>query len=135
MKDSTGTEYGGVHDNGTNLWIGSTMSSNRHHKVQTYISTGWAGTLPTTSGGTLTGNSSILISVPKYTASSATAGTWDHNAYYVLHSGNFTTTGSGNAVTSVAFDSSTQKLTFTKGSTFAPAVTGGYLPLSGGSSY
>ena len=132
LKDSSGTEYGGVYDNGSNLWIGSTMSTNRHHKGQTYISTGWTGTLPTTSGGTLTGNSSILISVPKYTASSATAGSWDHSAYYVLHSGNFTTTGSGNAVTSVAFDSSTQKLTFTKGSTFAPAVTGGYLPLSGG---
>jgi len=118
LKDSSGTEYGGVYDNGSNLWIGSTMSTNRHHKGGTYISTGWTGTLPTTSGGTLTGNSSILISVPKYTASSATAGSWDHTAYYALHSGNFTTTGSGNAVTSVAFDSSTQKLTFTKGSTF-----------------
>ena len=118
LKDSTGTEYGGVYDNGSNLWIGSTMSTNRHHKGQTYISTGWTGTLPTTSGGVLTGNSSILISVPKYTATSASAGTWDHTAYYALHSGNFTTTGSGNAVTSVAFDSSTQKLTFTKGSTF-----------------
>ena len=122
LKDSSGTEYGGVYDNGSNLWIGSTMSTSRHHKGQTYISTGWTGTLPTTSGGTLTGNSSILISVPKYTASSATAGTWDHTAYFALHSGNFTTTGSGNAVTSVAFDSSTQKLTFTKGSTFLTSL-------------
>lgn len=122
LKDSSGTEYGGVYDNGSNLWIGSTMSTNRHHKGQTYISTGWTGTLPTTSGGTLTGNSSILISVPKYTATSATAGTWDHTAYFALHSGNFTTTGSGNAVTSVAFDSSTQKLTFTKGSTFLTSL-------------
>ncbi len=44
-----------------------------------------------------------------------------------------TTTGSGNAITSASYNSSTKTITLTKGATFATSgTTGNYLPLSGG---
>ncbi len=86
--DSTSTRYALIFDNGSNLWIGTDMSVHYPHNGQTFISTGWTGTLPT-SEGTLTGYDTIRISVPKYTVpSGSTTGTWDHTSYYALHTGN-----------------------------------------------
>lgn len=86
--DSTSTRYALIFDNGSNLWIGTDMSVHYPHNGQTFISTGWTGTLPT-SEGTLTGYDTIRISVPKYTVpSGSTTGTWDHTNYYALHTGN-----------------------------------------------
>lgn len=107
--DSTGTSYGLAYDNGTNLWIGTTQSTSRHHKGEVMISSGWSGALD----NTFSANSSIKVSVPTYNTSTEA---WGHNAYLVLHSGNYTTTGDGNAITSVSFTN--EKLTFTKGDTF-----------------
>ena len=75
-------------DNGTNLWIGSEATvASTHHKGETYISTGWEGTLPT-SEGTLYGNKTIYISIPYYSVpSGGTTGTWGGNNYAVYHTG------------------------------------------------
>ena len=89
-KDNTSTTYSLVADNGANFWIGASGSTNYHHKGGTFISTGWSGTLPT-SEGVLTGNSTLYVSVPKYTvAKGATTGTWSHTAYDIIHAGNYT---------------------------------------------
>ena len=116
--DADNAKFPLVYNNATNLWVGAEGSTSYPHKGETFISTGWLGTLPTTSGETLTGNSTIKISVPKYTAGSS-GGTWGHTAYYVLHTGNtsVTTTGSGNAITALSFSNGT--FTATKGSTFS----------------
>ena len=63
--DSNNTKYPLVYDNSSNLWIGAESSVTYHHKGMTYISSGWTGTLPTTSGETLTGNSTIQSYCPK----------------------------------------------------------------------
>ena len=103
LVDSGGNTYTGLYDNGSNLWIGSTQTQAKHHIGQTYISAGYNST-------NSTGNSTIYISVPTDANNNGTN-------YAALHAGNFTTTGSGNAITSVAFTN--EKLTFTKGSTFS----------------
>lgn len=116
LKDVANSPYCGLYDNGQNLWLGAKGSDGYHHNGKTFISTGWSGTLPT-SAGSLGGYSTAYISVPVYTvASGETTGTWTHSKYEILHAGNFTTTGSGNAITGVSFTN--EKLTFTKGSTF-----------------
>ena len=86
--DKGSRKYPLICDNGTNLWIGSeATSSSTHHKGETYISTGWEGTLPT-SKGTLYGNRTIYISIPYYTVpSGGTTGTWGGNNYAVYHTG------------------------------------------------
>ena len=122
LVDSTDTSYAGFFNNSDNLWFGAASATSYHHKGETYISSGWDGDLPTTAGGTKTGNSTIKVSVPTYTATSATAGTWTHNSYAVLHSGNTTisNTGTGNAVTSVSFSGTT--FSVDKGKTFLESV-------------
>lgn len=55
LVDSTGTDYPGVHDNGSNLWIGAVDSNSRQHVGQTYISAGHNGT---------SGNPTIYVAVP-----------------------------------------------------------------------
>ena len=88
--DQAGTQYAIIYDNGSNLWVGAEASNVYHHKGQTYISSGWTGTLPTTANQTLTGNPTIFISVPKYTTNAQSVGSWNHTPYSVLHSGNYT---------------------------------------------
>lgn len=87
LVDSANNTFAGMYA-GDNFWIGAVNSSNARHNGGTYISSGYTGTLPTTAGETLTGNSSIYVSVPTYTATDASSGTWSHNAYPVYHSGN-----------------------------------------------
>jgi hypothetical protein len=87
--DSNNTEFCIACDNGSNLWLGAFQSSGYHHKGAVYISTGWTGTLPTAAGSSKTGNSSIYISVPKYTVSSSGVGSWNHTSYTAIHSGNW----------------------------------------------
>lgn len=74
LKDSTGYQYPGVYDNGSNLWLGSTATASQHHRGQTYISAGHNGT---------TGNQTIYISVPNVANNGGTN-------YAVLHAGNYT---------------------------------------------
>ena len=120
LKDVANSPYCGLYDNGQNLWLGAKGSDGYHHKGKTFISAGWSGTLPT-SEGSLGGYSTAYISVPVYTvAAGETTGTWTHSKYEILHAGNFTITGSGNAITSVSFTN--EKLTFTKGSTFLTSL-------------
>jgi len=61
LKDSTGYDYPGVNDNGTNLWIGSTQTATKHHTGKTYISTGHDGTA---------GNETIYVCIPNAANSS-----------------------------------------------------------------
>lgn len=90
LKDASGTQVGALVDNGSNLWIGAGQSTLRHHKGETFISSGWSGTLPTTASSSLTGNTTIKISVPVYTVDANGNGSWSHTGYPVLHSGNYT---------------------------------------------
>lgn len=71
LKDSTGYQYPGVYDNGSNLWLGSTQTAAQHHRGGTYISAGYNGT---------TGNSTIYVSVPNTTNNGGTN-------YAVFHAG------------------------------------------------
>ena len=80
LTDSSGTRYGGIYENGNNLWIGAASSTSPHHRGaqgNTYISAGY-------STNSNAGNSTIYISVP-----SLSGGVWSHNSYAVLHSGNY----------------------------------------------
>ena len=88
LKDSSSAEYAGVHDNGTNLWIGAQNSTSYSHRGSVYISTGWDATGGLPSSGTLTGKSTIFISVPTYTAGATSP--WKSTSYSVLHTGNLT---------------------------------------------
>lgn len=72
LKDSTGTAYPGVYDNGSNLWLGATETASRHHRGQTYISAGHNGTA---------GNATIYVSVPNAANNGGTN-------YGVYHTGN-----------------------------------------------
>lgn len=80
LKDASGTSYGGLYENGDNLWIGAASSTSPHHRGtngNTYISAGYN----TTNNA---GNGTIYISVPSLSGS-----TWSHTPYAVLHSGNY----------------------------------------------
>lgn len=80
LTDSSGTTYGGIYDNGNNLWIGATSSTSPHHRGangNTYISAGY-------NTSSAAGNSTIYISVP-----SLSGITWSHTSYGVLHTGNY----------------------------------------------
>ena len=90
IQDSTSTKFALTGYNGSNLWIGAAASNYYHHKGGTYISTGWSGTLPTTAGSSLTGNSSVYISIPTYTVDGNGTGSWSHNTSEVLHGRNYT---------------------------------------------
>lgn len=80
LTDSSGTRYGGLYENGDNLWVGAASSTSPHHRGthgNTYISAGY-------STNSNAGNSTIYISVP-----SLSGGVWSHTAYGVLHAGNY----------------------------------------------
>ena len=111
-KDSTGFIYTLISDNGTNMWIGSGQSATTHHTGKTYISTGY-------NSNTSTGNDTIYVSVPNASNDDATN-------YGIMHFGNtsVTTTGTGNAITSLSLSSGV--FTVTKGTSFLP-LTGGTL--------
>ncbi len=79
LMDSTSTNYPGVYDNGSNLWIGSTATAARHHRGATYISSGHNGT---------SGNSTVNICVPNAANDNGTS-------YGILHTGNYTSTLDG----------------------------------------
>lgn len=79
LTDSAGNEYPGVYDNGSNLWIGSKQTKEKHHVGGTYISTGYNGTA---------GNTTIKVSVPNSTNS-------DGTNYDVYHSGMIIPTSNG----------------------------------------
>lgn len=65
--------YGMIHDNGTNLWIGSTGSNVAHHPGGTYISAGY-------DVASSTGNPTVFVAVPN-------ASNTDSNLYEVWHRG------------------------------------------------
>ena len=80
LTDSSGTTYGGLYENGNNLWIGAASSDSPHHRGSTgnvFISSGYNNT-------NSTGNSTIYIWVPTLSGS-----TWGGTSYGVLHSGNY----------------------------------------------
>lgn len=80
LTDSSGTTYGGIYDNGDNLWIGSASSTSPHHRGpsgNTFISSGYSTT-------NSAGNSTIWIWVPTLSGT-----TWSGTSYGVLHSGNY----------------------------------------------
>ena len=80
LTDASGTSYGGLYENGDNLWIGAASSTSPHHRGahgNTYISAGY-------STNSNAGNGTIYISVP-----SLSGGVWSHAAYGVLHAGNY----------------------------------------------
>ena len=82
LTDSSGTTYGGIYDNGDNLWIGSASSTSPHHRGSsgnTFISSGYSTT-------NAAGNSTIWIWVPTLSGT-----TWSGTSYGVLHSGNYST--------------------------------------------
>lgn len=73
LMDSANTEYAGVYDNGTNLWIGANQGDNGvHHTGGTYLSSG-------INTGTGTGNESIRVYIPDKNG--------DGNYYNVWHKG------------------------------------------------
>jgi hypothetical protein len=74
LKDSTGHEYPGIYENGSNLWIGSKATAEQHHTGSTYISAGHNGT---------TGNNTIYISIPNDANDNGIN-------YAVVHEGNYT---------------------------------------------
>lgn len=74
LTDKTSTVYGGIWDNGSNLWIGATQTNTNHHVGGTYISTGY-------DSNNSIGNSSINIVVPN---AANTGGT----TYTAIHTGN-----------------------------------------------
>lgn len=65
LKDSAGTSYAGIYDNGANLWVGASSSEGNHHKGSTFISTGYG------SDGT-TGNLTAYISIPTKSGTTVT---------------------------------------------------------------
>lgn len=65
--------YGMIHDNGTNMWIGSTASNTTHHPGSTYISTGY-------DIANSVGNPTLFAAVP-------TATNTDSNLYEIWHRG------------------------------------------------
>ena len=71
LKDSAGNDYPGVYDNGSNLWLGATMTASTHHVGATYISSGYSGT---------NGHTTIYICVPNATNDGGTN-------YGVYHTG------------------------------------------------
>lgn len=71
--------YGGIYDNGSNLWIGATGGATIHHRGGTYISSGW-----NTSSNAA--NTTIYVSVPK--ARNASGLDPAVSNYGVFHSGN-----------------------------------------------
>ena len=80
LTDASGTSYGGLYENGNNLWIGAASSTSPHHRGtngNTYISAGYNTT-------NSAGNGTIYISVPSLSGT-----TWSHTSYAVLHSGNY----------------------------------------------
>lgn len=80
LTDTSGTTYGGIYDNGNNMWIGSASSTSPHHRGvngYTYISSGY-------STSNSAGNSTVYVWVPTLSGT-----TWGGNAYGVLHSGNY----------------------------------------------
>lgn len=82
LTDSVGYEYPGIYDNGSNLWIGSKQTAEKHHHGSTYISSGFNRTSinATTKVETGTGNETIFISVPN-------ANNTDASNYKVFHHG------------------------------------------------
>lgn len=75
LMDGSGTQYAGIYDNGTNLWIGATATDNsQHHQGGTFISSGHNGT---------TGNKTIYICVPTGPSPASPGGT----NYAVFHAG------------------------------------------------
>ena len=124
--EQTEVLYPAIIDNDTNLWIGANKTQATHHTGATYISAGYDLT-------NSVGNKTIYVSVPNATNTNA-------SNYRVFHAGNLTngsgislsttdgvtsissnisatTTGSGNAVTSVSYSNGV--ITATKGSSFA----------------
>ena len=71
-KDNSDTEYPLIHDNGTNLWIGTQATVARHHVGRTFISAGHNGS---------NGNETIYVAVPN-------ANNDDASNYGVWHKGN-----------------------------------------------
>lgn len=80
LTDASGTTYGGIYENGDNLWIGAASSTSPHHRGangNTYISSGY-------STSNSAGNSTVYVWVPTLSGT-----TWGGNAYGVLHTGNY----------------------------------------------
>ena len=80
LTDSSGTIYGGLYENGNNLWIGAASSDSPHHRGtngNTYISAGYNNT-------NSAGNTTIWIWVPTLSGT-----TWGGTSYAALHSGNY----------------------------------------------
>ena len=70
LMDSANTEYAGIYDNGTNLWIGANQGDNgAHHTGSTYISSG----INTNTG---VGNQTIGIYVPDGEGDGAFCDVW-----------------------------------------------------------
>lgn len=76
FTDVTNTVYGGIFDNGANLWIGARTGTSPHHTGETYISSG------VDSSGA--GYDTIKIAVP-----TKSGDTWTFSSYSVLHSNNY----------------------------------------------
>lgn len=107
FKDSTDTEYGGIYDNGANLWIGSQSTDGNHHTGKTFISSG----LETATSG----NPTIYVSVP----SSVTSAT----NYSVYHAGN----SLNHFYTSASNTTTIPSGTVTELGTYTPGAAGKYL--------
>lgn len=74
--DQNYTQYGGIYDNGTNLWIGSIGGTGPHHCGRTYISAGY-------DIDNAAGFGTAYISVPNSVNTNCTS-------YEILHAGNYT---------------------------------------------
>lgn len=97
LVDSTGFQYPGIRDNGTNLWIGALQTAATHHTGETYISSGY-------NASSEKGNVTIKISVPNTTNTNATN-------YAVLHAGNYTTYAAAASHTHSTLDGLTATIT------------------------
>lgn len=72
LTDSLYNEYGGIVDNGKNLWIGADKTATNHHLGGTYISAGHDGSA---------GNETIYVSVPNANNNNATNYPVYHGGY------------------------------------------------------
>lgn len=80
--DPENSDFYGIIQNSSNLWIGASETASYHHNGFTHISSGWK-----TIDGVFTPNESVFIAVPKDTDNDGIPDNADN--YNILHVGNY----------------------------------------------